>query len=73
EKKLTVVDGGPQRPCKVAIDDLQELQLKSSRTKVFRHVVGHVEAEVGPRGDAAAPTKTIRATFAVSVVEESGR
>jgi hypothetical protein len=72
KKNLTVVQGGAQRACKVVIDDLKVVQPTTSpRAKPFYEVIGHVEAEVGPREDASAPTKSVRATFAATVFESA--
>lgn len=70
-KKLTVVAGAPQRSCKVVIDDVREKgdNATSGRKTSYFDVVGHVEAEVGPREDASAPTKPVRAAFAANVIE----
>lgn len=70
-KKITAVQGGPQRACKVVIDDLREAPRLSPTAKPTWHVVGHVEADVGPREDAAAPAKSVRATFAAWVHDSS--
>jgi hypothetical protein len=71
-KKLTVVDGAAQRACKVVIDDAVDfvpLAGIGARPRSWRNVIGHVEATVGDRTNAASETKSVRAAFAVSVIE----
>jgi hypothetical protein len=71
KKNMTLVDGGPQRACKVVIDDLRVVEPSSAAVaKPYRQIIGHVEAEVAPREDASAPTKIVRATFAATVFEQ---
>lgn len=72
KKQLTVVDGGAQRACRVVVDDVQTVQPTTSPTaRPYYKVIGHVEAEVGPREDGAAPAKSVRATFAATVHEST--
>ena len=70
---LTVVDGPParSRPCKVVIDELQELPKLRPSEKTTWNVVGRVEAEVAPRDDANAPGRHVRAAFAAFVFDSS--
>jgi len=69
-KKMTLVDGAPSRACKVVIDEAVDFEVTAGvRPRSARKVLGHVEATVGDRANGASPTKSIRATFAVSVIE----
>lgn len=71
-KKMTVVDGGESRACEVVVDAVEEVPPSAVgvASRSTRKAVGHVSATVGNRADAAAPTKSVRATFAVMVVEQ---
>lgn len=67
-KILTVVDGAPQRPCTVTIDEAAEVpplpNEPLSLTRGARRVVGRFEATLGPRDDGAAATTQLRGAFA---------
>lgn len=69
-KLMTAVAGGPQRACRVIIEQAI-LEPYSTQDHSFRRVLGRIEAEVGPRDDAQGATKSIRAAFATMVNESS--
>lgn len=71
KKSFTAIDGAPQRVCRVVIDDLRVVQPTNAvLAKPYHEVVGHVEAQVGPREDGHAQATELRATFAARVFEQ---
>lgn len=75
QKRMTAVKNGPSRPCTVTIDQATELvdtpafQAIHPKPRSWKRVLGHVEATVGSRDDAASPTASVRIAFAGTFVE----
>ena len=70
QKLMTAVNDGPQRACTVTIDEAELQDYGDAKIRV-RHVLGHIEADVGQRVDASSATKHVRAAFAARVIEGS--
>ncbi len=70
--RMTFVKNGPSRACTVVVDDVVDQVLPSrlpdGKTAVAQKVVGHFEATVGARDDAASPTNVLRGAFATKVI-----